>query len=93
MCRLVSGPPSGQQGHSALQLLQVGPEHDPVALQQREAPAGPHEAAESLIHAAVSRVYQLLLWLRDRDKQDLNTKYNNVTKYFYIEVVKSTSSL
>lgn len=68
MCRLVSGPPSGQQGHFALQLLQVGLEHDPVALQQREAPAGPHEATESLIHAAVSRVYQLLLWLRESER-------------------------
>lgn len=64
----MSGPPSGQQGHFALQLLQVGLEHDPVALQQREAPTGPHEAAESLIHAAVSRVYQLLLWLRESER-------------------------
>lgn len=67
MCWLVSGPPSRQQGHFSLQLVQVGPKHDPVALQQREAPAGPHEAAESLVHAAVGRVYQLLLWLRERE--------------------------
>lgn len=68
MSRLMSRPPSRQQGHFALQLVQVGPEHNPVALEQREAHVGPREAAESLVHAAVGRVYQLLLWLRDREK-------------------------
>ena len=66
VCWLVSRPSSRQQGHFAPQVVQVRPEDDSVALQKRQAPTGPHEAAESLVHTAVCWVYQLLFGLRER---------------------------
>lgn len=40
-----------------------------MALEKRQASAGPHQTAESLIHTGVCRVYQLLSGLKEKMKE------------------------
>lgn len=53
MCRLMSRTPTRQQSHFALQVVQVGANHDSMAGQQSQAPIGSHQATERLIHTAI----------------------------------------